>query len=342
MHARILTIGLSAVCLAAGAVSGRAATNEAPPSTLVELATAFEFAAPVREEDRIVLRKTGRVLAFDVDTRRLLCDDVLVWLSRPVVRHRGDWRLDGADFEHVVRPLLDPRSLAGAPGGRTVVLDPGHGGNDPGAVSPGGLEEKTIVLELAERVKALLEKAGLTVKLTRERDDYLALKERVRRAGEWKADVLVSIHLNSHRDRRARGLETFVLPPAGCPVTGASTLDARDKAVCPGNTHDAANASLGFFLQRGLVQATGGEDRGLKRARYFLLREAPCPAAVTECKFLSNHKAEEELKKDEHLAQIAKGLSDGIRAYVDIVGKAKEAAARKPDHSDSSGNASSY
>ncbi len=235
----------------------------------------------------------------------------------------GHWSIAEADHRTVVDPLLEPESHLLAYRARTVVLDPGHGGRDDGARSGAGLREKQVVLDLARRIRVHRVNAGLKVHLTREGDRKVELEKRTRMAAAWNADAFVSVHVNKAANVKAAGIETYVLPAPGYPSTSHGEGAVGDAAAQPGNRHDAANTFLGWSLQRALLQRTGGTDRGVKRARFVVLRNAPCPAALVECGFLSNEAEAAKLGDPAYLEQLAVALSKGVLDYAATVERAK-------------------
>jgi N-acetylmuramoyl-L-alanine amidase len=168
-------------------------------------------------------------------------------------------------------------------------------------------------------VRRYLAGSGIDVRMTRERDEFLKLEERSALASWVKADLMVSIHLNSAENRSAHGIETFVLTAEG----QAGTYGAR-RSRAPGHNHSAGNAALGFQLQRAMVEATGAYDRGLRRAGFIVLRNAPCPAALVECGFLSHADEEARIMTGAYRDRIARGIANGILRYVTLAKKAKE------------------
>jgi N-acetylmuramoyl-L-alanine amidase len=257
----------------------------------------------------------GRSLRVELDSRRVEVDGVRVWLAVPASRTNGVWRLHAMDVSRSLLPLMRPVAhlAAGREDLSTVLLDPGHGGVDSGAVSPGGLEEKTLTLKIARRVRDRLKAAGVRVLLTREDDAMVSLEERSRMAEAIRPVAFVSLHLNAAPSSGAQGVETYVLTCAG----GAST-NARDPAPSghypahAGNRRDSANAVLGFALQRRLVLETGAEDRGLRRARFQVLKSSTLPAALVECGFLSNGREARQLGEDAYLATLSRAIALGI------------------------------
>ena len=197
-----------------------------------------------------------------------------------------------------------------------ICLDAGHGGQDVGATSPDGrTHEKTITLDIARRVERLLRKDGFEVLLTR-RDNQTTqqLAERPFKAYRWRADAFVSIHLNSSSTPSARGVETYVLPALGMESSSYHENKPSKESTLkyPGNASDVGNVQLGFAIQRRLLGATGLEDRGLRRARFVVLREASMPAALVECAFLTASKDLAFLRSEAGRDKIARGIYEGI------------------------------
>jgi N-acetylmuramoyl-L-alanine amidase len=258
-------------------------------------------------------------LDFNPGGREVRIGGTLVWLHEPMQSVRGFWTLHERDALAVIDPVVRPAEALRLAGARVVVLDAGHGGQDTGAKGRNGVEEKRAALDIARRVRTHLQAAGLTVYMTRENDRFIALEERAERARRWNADLFVSIHLNSASSTLAEGAETYVLSAAG----HASTAGGGRGAAAPGNRHDAANAVLGFHLHRQLLAATGAIDRGVKRARFIVLRQAPCPAVLVECGFLSHAAEEARVMDPAYREQVARGIAKGVVAYVGLSRKAK-------------------
>ena len=173
-----------------------------------------------------------------------------------------------------------------------IVIDAGHGGKDPGAISKiNGLKEKDVVLLIALKIKQRLESNGFRVYLTRDYDTYVDLYNRAQIANDLKADVFLSIHANS----------------AVSTANGVEMLYAKD-----------ARESIVFArsLQKALVDATGARDRGVvERANLVVLRETTMPAVLAEVGFLSNPKESELLMNSDYIQQIVGGLTQGILNY---------------------------
>ena len=216
---------------------------------------------------------------------------------------------------------------------RRIVLDPGHGGTDDGTRTPVGLTEKMLTLDIAQRLALLLMSAGFEVRLTRDDDGKLFLRDRVRFANQAHADLFVSIHLNWLKDGRAnRGIETYYLGPSDDPFvielasaenreSGYSLADVRQ--LLDGIYSDLRQQEsrrLAAAVQRRLVGAVSEvshdvRDRGVRSAPFLVLVETEMPAILAEVASLSSPEEARLLAQAEYRDRLARALFDGIRAY---------------------------
>lgn len=268
---------------------------------------------------RINMQNRWQNLIFKVDSREVQVNGSLVWLHEPMSLARGRWALREVDATRVIDPLMRPERYLGSVGSRVVVIDPGHGGQDSGARSPRGLEEKRVVLDIARRLRTHLVAAGVKVYLTRESDRFIELDERARQAKRWGGDVFISIHLNSAGNSDAAGIETFSLAAAGYSSTGGGLSNLSQ----PGNRFEGANAMLSYQVHKALVAKVAATDRGVKHSRFLVLKEAPCPAVLVECGFISNRAEADKLLKEDHREALAQGLARGTLNYLNLVKRAK-------------------
>ncbi|MFT5239850.1 MAG: N-acetylmuramoyl-L-alanine amidase [Candidatus Promineifilaceae bacterium] len=246
------------------------------------------------------------------DSRRCVVNGVCFHLNGAMQSKSNRWVLNKTDVHKVLTPLFRG-GMQSATNRITVVLDPGHGGHDPGAADTAGLSEKMLALDVAQRIKRRFHGSGIDVKLTRNTDVFLSLRERTRRAAAWDASVFVSIHMNSAANESATGIETYILPAVGFPSTsGGSSGNKR----YPGNTHDAENSRLAYFVHQGLHHVTQARDRGVKRSRFDVLCHAPCPAVLVECGFLSSKRESAQLLSLKHRETVAEGISQGLLTYL--------------------------
>lgn len=220
-------------------------------------------------------------------------------------------------------------------GVRRVVIDPGHGGQDPGATGPGGLKEKDVTLDIAHRVAPILSRElGVVTMLTRDDDRYVPLEERAARANAFHADLFVSVHCNAAEDPDHRGVQTYVLDRAA--DEAALRLAARENAASAAAGHQVGamlaglreesqsqqSGHLATLLQRatmGSLSESYGDTRdgGVKSAAFFVLLGARMPAALFEVSYISNPQEEARLATADYRQKLADGIANAIRAYRD-------------------------
>lgn len=292
-----------------------------PPVTLRKFAHEHGFTRLDIAQKTITLQGRQHTLVLEKDSRKAVLNGSILWLNQPVSLHKRQWSLAPVDASLSLGPLLRPASAVRNKGHRVVVLDPGHGGMDAGALSPSGLHEKAVVLDVSLRVRAYLVSLGHTVYLTRHQDQALSLEERPRRARAWKADVFVSLHANGG-SATARGVETYALSLPGQLSTNQTPNGLVDPLSHTGNAHNGANVLLAHLIHKELVVGGARVDRGLRRARFAVLREAPAPAALVEMGFLSNPGEGAKLATVAERDDLAKAIARGIDAYVREVRKA--------------------
>lgn len=237
----------------------------------------------------------------------------------------------GTDGGSVIAPTPGFRD----PNERVVVIDPGHGGIEKGAVGPSGLEEKDVALDLAKRLKELLEsRAGVTAVLTRSDDRVVAHDERTAIANYNRADLFLSIHLNGSHRRSARGAETYFLSEdatddeartlAALENRGAGAVD--DPSEVEGlelvlwelaqNRYLAESSRLGERIQDELNRLTGTRNRGVRQAPFRVLRGATMPAVLVEVGFISNPEEEGKFRRDGYRDRIVRALANAVEAYL--------------------------
>ena len=289
---------------------------------LKDLAAMYGLPLSMPGGKALLIRGQYTSLQFTADGREAMLNGSKVWLHVPVIKVRGNWSISDADAQYVVDPLVRPSAYLGARGARTVVLDAGHGGKDPGAASRSGFQEKDLTLEIVLRVKAHLAAAGVRVVLTRDVDRFWELEDRPYLAARGGGDLFVSLHMNSALSRSVQGIETFVTAAENCPPTAESKLGGRYPAV-PNNQFNHSNTVLGNQLQRAIVGITRAEDRGLKHARFVVLRNSAMPAALIECGFLSNAQEAQKLATPSYRETVALGIAQGILNYLALVNRAK-------------------
>jgi len=254
-------------------------------------------------------------LVVEADRREITLDGVQHWLSAPIYSAQGKLWVSATDVLKTLDPVLRRGRTSPALSVRTIVLDPGHGGSDQGATTRRSTE-KVLVLDLAKRLQQQLEASGFRVWLTRTADRFIPLESRAEFAAQKRADLFVSLHLNA--GGVANGIETYCLTPAGA-VSTAALFRGWEKSPSQnsdrGNRTDEQNIWLAHCVQKSLIRSTGAYDRGVRRARFVVLREAPCPAILVEAGFLTHVGEERKLLNAEYRTRLAKAIASGILSY---------------------------
>lgn len=335
MKAKDLVL-VAAVCLLAGVSAEgrersrrrRSTTPVLPHVNLVYLDPALAgLSGPAACDD-----VTGRVTLTDGRSTVVICPGMATALVGGEVVHTG--RFVTADDVGILIPkdfmLVVERLFAGAGGLRKVVIDPGHGGKDPGAIGRSGLREKDVNLSIALRLARLLRERKIEVALTRKSDIFVPLDKRVKMSNKEKPDLFISIHTNSSKFKAVRGVETFFVKETTDDLARARAAGGSGGAV-EGVNLEQGDAYLGVALRHTLLDMSRSrslqigtkvqgalhkglltQDRGVKGAGFRVLKGALCPALLVEVGFISNPQTERKLKDSKYLDRIAKAISAGM------------------------------
>ncbi len=284
-----------------------------------DLASYYHLGRGVRDRDGQVEYQTPLAsLSLKPDDREIELGGVEHWLSSPVLAARGELWLTPLDVLKTVDPVLRRGGVHPLPATCTVLIDPGHGGRDEGTHGARS-REKDMTLDVARRVERALSPAvGLRVLMTRTGDVTTPLDQRVELCKSDHADLYVSIHFNSGGS--ADGIETYCVPPAGAPTTAHPAFEgeretAGDDDAVANNRFDEQNAWLAQCVQKSLLDATHANDRGVRRARFYVLRYASCPAILVEGGFLSNYDEEDKILTPQYREVLARAIVAGIVRY---------------------------
>ncbi len=220
-----------------------------------------------------------------------------------------------------------------------IVLDPGHGGAQEGALGPDGLFEKTLALDLARELKAELERTGAEVLLTREQDVLLPLADRVGFANHARPDLFVSLHANSMPTRKLRarveGIQTFFLSASASGEDALRTASQENAGAggaggAPGERDTLAfiladlqrgeahadSARLAYALHRRLLASTGATDLGVQQAPFYVLMGVEAPAVLVEVGFISHPGEGRRLGEASYRSRLVAALREGIQAFL--------------------------
>ena len=237
------------------------------------------------------VHSSSGAMEITIGSRNAKWNNRRLWLGYAPTLADNRPHVHSIDLSQNLRFLLTPKPWR-LGRGKTIVIDPGHGGGNRGtrSILSGTKFEKEYSLDWARRLKPLLEKKGWKVHLTRDSDVDIPLTERVAFAEKHKADLFVSLHFNSSFPKLdPSGIETYALTPLGLPSTTSRSAKEDRNTEYPGNAFDEFNLRLAAGVHSSLIAATGSTDRGVKRARFMtVLQEQKRPAILIEGGFLSN------------------------------------------------------
>ncbi len=305
--------GLAVVVLTAhGATFAARRMLGGPYVAVNDVATGYNLGRNTSREKEIASYNS---LTLESDRRDITLLGVQHWLSAPAVSFQDRLWISAPDLLKTIDPVLRQGRLRSPGSVRTILLDPGHGGNDRGTHGRISIE-KTLTLDLAKRLKEQLDARGFRVFLTRSTDRFIPLDTRGDLASAKNADLFLSLHFNSGGN--ADGIETFCLTPAGAVSTATPFRGwqaSRDQEAEAGNHNDEQNIWLAHCVQKSLIRATGAADRGVRRARFAVLRETACPAILIESGFLTNAAEEKKILDPAYRDRLAKAILEGILNY---------------------------
>ena len=206
-----------------------------------------------------------------------------------------------------------------------VVLDPGHGGQDSGAMI-GGVMEKDLALDVARRIDRLLDSQGVATLMTRLGDTYVSLADRAAFGNRVRDSIFVSIHFNEDNKPVATGVETYY---AAHQIASGSLLASWLPFLSrpPSNSPKPESQSLAGFIQEALVARTGSVDRGTQPKQFFVIANVTFPAVLIEGGFLTNRDDVSRLSSEDYRDQLAAAVVDGILRYRDTASKRKSTVA---------------
>lgn len=325
---------------------------------VIELSTPVEFSSKrISNPDRLYFDLKNSRISKEINTTLPVGDGILKTVragqfSKDTVRVVLDLE-EIKDFKAFI--IGDPAKLIIDVYGRkpvktqdaasnvtTIVLDPGHGGHDPGAVGPKGLYEKDVVLDIALKLKKILsKKKDINVFITRETDVFIRLEDRTAFANSKHADLFISIHANASPARKARGIETYLLNWTD--DDEAMRVAARENAISLRKMKEQMNKyksdvdvmlsdlkrdlkrdesiKLANYVQKSIVSTLDEKysdinDHGVKNALFYVLVGAQMPSVLVETSFISNPIEEKLLKKEAYREYIAKAIAKGVDTYV--------------------------
>ncbi len=315
-----------------------------PASAVIQSYSANHTWDPIAR--KLIIEKKGKKAIFCVGADVALINNNLKRMPAAVKMDSGKIMIPASFASLALKELFLPSVISirrkrpipykGKYAIRTIVIDPGHGGRDPGAISATGIREKDIALSISKRLKSYLQKEGINVILTRRSDRFISLWRRAQIANEKKADFFISVHANAARTKYAHGVEVFYLSEAVDDFARATAaaenaaLQYEDSSFNKFKPKSAVATTLGDMLSdenrresielakcivRGMSKPLSLRNRGAKGARFYVLKGAQMPSVLVEVGFLSNRKEAMKLKDKNFQQRLAKAMADGILLY---------------------------
>src|SRR5580765_1238304 len=276
----------------------------------------YELPAEVVPSGAKIQKETAdRPLEFVSGSREAIINGARSWLCFPVIEQDGKSLVTRTDVAKTIEPLVRPHRVPNVGNVQTVVLDAGHGGYDKGQVSRYGAE-KDFALDVARKLRTILQAKGLKVIMTREGDYFVPLEVRAKIANSSSNSIFVSIHFNgSGDDPNATGFEIFSFTPRGAPSTSDSAISSKAYNTQPGSTVDAQSTALSACIYHSLLGQIPEYDRGIKRARFAVLRLTKVPAVLIEGGFLTERGESKLISNKDWRAKLAGAIGIGIENY---------------------------
>jgi len=262
------------------------------------------------------LETVSSPLEFVRGSREVMINGARSWLCFPIIENDGRFLVSRTDLAKTIEPLLRPQRVPNAGKVETIVLDPGHGGHDKGALSRYG-SEKDFALDVARTLRPLLQAKGLRVIMTREGDYFVPLEVRAQIANAARNSIFVSIHFNAtNDDPNATGFEIFSFTPLGAPSTSDGAIAPSSLSTQPGSAVDAQSMALSACIYHSMLGHIPEFDRGIKRARFAVLRLTKVPAVLVEGGFLTERGESQLIAKKDWRVKLAQAIGAGVESYV--------------------------
>jgi N-acetylmuramoyl-L-alanine amidase len=282
--------------------------------SFANVAQFYQFPEYTRVNRDVSLRKDRRGLRAQAGTSELEINGVRFFTDFPILADANETLVSAMDVSKIIDPILRPNRIRNAHKVDTVILDPGHGGDDQGAANEWGTE-KAFALDVALTAREQLQHAGFKVAMTRSTDVPRSLEERVNFANTFTNAVFVSIHFNTSSG--GAGIESYALAPAGVPSNASAESHASfaDTKAYDGNAQDEQNIALAAAVQGAVLARISVFDRGVHHARFHVLRNIRVPGVLLEGGFLSNRDEGRRIATPQYRRQLGLAIAQAVQNY---------------------------
>ncbi len=279
-----------------------------------DVTTFYKLNPPQIEGNSFTLTGQGRTIRGSAGGREVYINNVKYVLCFDMVSKGGKFLISAMDVTKIIEPVMRPGKIKDATAVRTVILDAGHGGHDSGAKGPMG-SEKEAALDIVLRAKKLLEENGYNVRLTRMTDVFIPLEKRPAMANRYPNAIFVSVHLNKSNVGGASGIETYALAPRGVPSMDEENLSYSDFKPYPGHQRDSENIALATAMHSSLLRHLRLYDRGIKRARFLVIRDIDIPGVLLEGGFMNHPLDSRQIAGTAYRDAFARAILEGVNRY---------------------------
>jgi N-acetylmuramoyl-L-alanine amidase len=282
--------------------------------TFANVAQFYRFPEYTHVSRTVSLRDDRRGLRAQGGTSEFYINGVRFFSNYPLLARPDANLISATDVAKIIEPVLRPYKISGAQKIDTVVLDPGHGGDDSGTPGRWG-SEKNYTLDVALAARENLLRAGFKVQMTRATDQSVSLEERVAFANHFPNAVFISIHFNSARG--GSGVESYALAPADVPSNAASEEHASSVEThwYAGNAQDPANIALAAAIHGSILSRVSVFDRGVRHARFHVLRDIRIPGMLVEAGFLNDRIDGPRIATRQYRARLGQAIAEAVTNY---------------------------
>ena len=274
----------------------------------------YRLSPPQKSDDSFSLSGPTRTIKGKTGKREVFINNVKYVLCFPILSKSGQTLISAMDVTKIIEPVMRPSLIKNASAVTTVILDAGHGGHDSGAKGPQGLE-KDAALDVVQRTRRLLIQAGYNVQLTRSNDAFIPLERRPAMANKFPNAVFVSVHFNKSTTVGGTGIETFALAPRGVPSMDEENLSYNDLKQYPGHARDPENIALATAMHSSMLRHMRLTDRGIKRARFVVIRDLQIPGVLLEGGFMNHPFDGRLIASSAYRDAFARAILEGVGRY---------------------------
>lgn len=281
---------------------------------LEDVANFYCLNTPIVNGNFFTLTGQSRTIKGQGGGREVIINNVKYVLCFPIVAKGGRLLISAMDVTKIIEPVMRPGKIKNAAAVRTVILDAGHGGHDSGARGPLGVE-KEAALDVVLKAKRLLEQNGFQVRLSRSSDIFVPLEKRAAFANRYLNAIFVSVHFNKSNTVGGTGIETYALAPRGVPSMDEEHLSYSDYKAYRGHARDAENIALATAMHSSMLRHLHLYDRGIKRARFVVIRNISIPGVLLEGGFMSHPFDSRQIAQGTYREAFAQAILEGVKRY---------------------------